>query len=76
MYKFSFDTEPYVLKHLSRNKRFLFAKIRTGGFGCLVLGQGSLCCQFHATAAAATATAATATTATTVFPILRVLGDP
>ena len=30
MYKFSFDAEPYVLKHLSRNKRSLFAQIRTG----------------------------------------------
>ena len=30
MFKFSFETEPYVLKHLSRNKRSLFAQIRTG----------------------------------------------
>ena len=30
MYKFSFDTEPYVLKHFSLNKRSLFAQIRTG----------------------------------------------
>ena len=30
MYKFSFDTEPYVQKYMSRNKRSLFAQIRTG----------------------------------------------
>ena len=30
MFKFSFDTEPYVQKYLSRNKRSLLAQIRTG----------------------------------------------
>ena len=30
MYKFSFDTEAYVLKYLSRNKCSLFAQLRNG----------------------------------------------
>ena len=30
MFKYSFETEPYVTKYLSRNKRSLFAQIRTG----------------------------------------------
>ena len=30
MFKYSFEPEPYVTKYLSRNKRSLFAQIRTG----------------------------------------------